>query len=216
MAWRPFRNFGLKLAALALGALLWYMVSGQQAERRVRVPLEFRKLPASMEIIGDAPDTVEVVIRGLSSQISRLELGDVVAFIDLTDARPGAEVFSLRPHQVIVPFGVEVTRVDPSEVTLSFDASGTATVPVAPNIEGTPAPGYVVGDVSVEPKEVAVVGPLSRVKALKSATTERISVEGKKATVTVTVAIGVSDGAVRLREARTARVTIHIVPGRPR
>ena len=35
MAWHPFRNAGLKVVALAMGALLWFTVSGQQAERPV-------------------------------------------------------------------------------------------------------------------------------------------------------------------------------------
>ena len=35
MAWHPFQHFGLKVAALALGTLLWLTVSGQQVERRV-------------------------------------------------------------------------------------------------------------------------------------------------------------------------------------
>ena len=36
MAWHPFRNLGLKIAALVLGTLLWLTVSGHEIERRVR------------------------------------------------------------------------------------------------------------------------------------------------------------------------------------
>ena len=51
MAWHPFRNFGLKLVALLLGALLWFTVSGQQAERTVPgVPVVYRNKPAGLEI----------------------------------------------------------------------------------------------------------------------------------------------------------------------
>ena len=58
MAWHPFRNLGLKTVALVLGSLLWLVVSGQQVERSVRVPLEYRKKPLGLEITGDPPETV--------------------------------------------------------------------------------------------------------------------------------------------------------------
>jgi len=42
MALPGFRHFGLKLVAVALAALIWLLVSGEQiAERAMRIPLEF-------------------------------------------------------------------------------------------------------------------------------------------------------------------------------
>ena len=35
MAWHPFRNFGLKVAALGLGTLLFFTVSGPRVERTI-------------------------------------------------------------------------------------------------------------------------------------------------------------------------------------
>ncbi len=51
MAWHPFRNVGLKVVALAMGALLWFTVSGQQAERPVPdVPVVFVNKPDGFEL----------------------------------------------------------------------------------------------------------------------------------------------------------------------
>lgn len=216
MAWHPFRNFGLKIAALILGTLVWIIVSGQQAERSVRVPLEFRKKPAALEIMGTPPETVEVWIHGASSQISRLGLGDVVAFIDLSDAEAGPQVVPLRTDQVVAPIGVEVTRVNPTTVNLSLEPSGKVDAPITPTLEGKPAPGFVVESWTIEPRTVEVLGPASRLKELPAVITERISIEGAKATVTATVGVSVVDGALRLRDPRTARVTVRIVPVRVR
>ena len=210
MAWHPFRNVGLKIAALGLGTLLWVTVSGQQAERSVRVGLEFRKLPPTIEITGDPPETVEVWIRGASSQISRLGLGDVVAFLDLTDAQPGMRVFPLHTDQ---PIGVEVTKVDPPEVMLSLETGGKMRVTVKPLIVGQPAAGYTVaaGGTVVDPPAVEVSGPESRLKLLTTATTERVSVEGATADVTATVNVAVDDPTLRVRQPHMAQVTIKIV-----
>src|SRR5690349_23924486 len=86
MAWRPFRNFGLKLIALALGTLLWFTVSSQQLERSIRVPVEYRNVPDSLELTGDQTESVYVHLRGPDNVISRLEPGDVRAVIDMAQA----------------------------------------------------------------------------------------------------------------------------------
>ena len=55
MAWHPFRNLGLKMAALVLGTMLWFTVSGQQVERRLSVAVFYRNLPASLEQVAAKP-----------------------------------------------------------------------------------------------------------------------------------------------------------------
>ena len=45
MRYNPFRNFGLKVLAVALASLLWLTVAGEHiVERSLRVPLEFRNI----------------------------------------------------------------------------------------------------------------------------------------------------------------------------
>ncbi len=54
MAYHPFRHLGLKVLAIALATLLWLTVAGEHVvERSLRVPLEFRNIPAQLEITGD-------------------------------------------------------------------------------------------------------------------------------------------------------------------
>lgn len=213
MPWRPFRGLGLKLVALGLGLLLWITISGQQVQRNVLVQLQFRNMPPALELMADTPRTVDVRVRGASGLISQLEPYQVVATIDLTDARPGLRVFPLTTEHISVPLGVEVMSVDPATISLQLEKSASAEVAVTPTIDGQPAPGYEVGEVSWEPRKVQVLGPESRLKEQPFAITERISIEGATSTVVDEVNIGVSDPAVRLREARSARVTIRIAPG---
>src|SRR5437763_7107810 len=86
MAWRPLRNLGLKFAALGLGTLLWFTLSGQQVERTVNAPILYSHVPPSLEITGDLTVNVLVHLRGADNQISRIAPGDVRAIIDLADA----------------------------------------------------------------------------------------------------------------------------------
>jgi YbbR domain-containing protein len=213
MAWHPFRNLGLKIAALALGTLLWFTVSGTQVERVVSgVPVYYRNVPAPLVITGDRINEVSVHLRGGEHVISRLVPGDLGLVVDLTDAHPGPSVLSLPAGQVEAPLGVEVTQVDPATAIVMLEESRTVRVPVKPAVTGRPAPGFAVGMVTVEPKEVAVSGGVSRLQATAFAFADRVSIEGAKDTVTAVVTLGVSDAELRLPEDRTARVTVTIVP----
>jgi len=214
MAWHPFRNIGLKIAALGLGALLWFTVAGQQVERTVsRVPVVYRNVPSGLQITGDLTEAVTVHVRGTENQISRLQTDELGAVVDLADAEAGQRsTFPLHTDQIAVPAGVEVIWVEPAEVTLTLEPAGTANFPVRPHIDGQPAPGFIVGGVSVDPSSVALAGPESRLHTATAATTDPISISGATAAVTAVVAVSPMDPELRLREPRDARVTVTIVP----
>lgn len=211
MAWNPFRNLGLKFLAVVLGTFLWFLVGGEfVVERRVPVALEFRNIPGSLELTGTPPSTVDARLRGTSGQLARIGRGDVVAHVDLAGAQPGMRLFTLRTDQVTAPIGVEVAQVFPSAVALELERAGSVMVPVVAVVEGEPAEGYERVSVTVDPATVEVIGPESRLKQLRSALTEPVSIAGAKSTVQRTVSIGISDAALRLRQPRDAKVTVVI------
>ena len=213
MAWQPFANLPLKVISLLVAAVLWLAVSGQSTvERNIRVPLEFENVPDTLEIVGDTPGSVDVRLRGSSGNLARVVQGDVVAAIDLSNARPGTRIFDLRASEVRVPFGVQVVQVTPPTISLEFEYSGQKVVPVSPVIEGEPETGFVVGRITTSPATVQVLGPIGRLQALSEATTEPVRVDGARANLTDRVTVGVEDTAVRLREPLVAVVTVEIVP----
>ena len=83
--YHPFRHLGLKILAIALASLLWLTVAGEHVvERSLRVPLEFRNIPEALEIVGNAPDSVDVRLRGSSAVLEPAPAGR-----DRRGARPG-------------------------------------------------------------------------------------------------------------------------------
>jgi YbbR domain-containing protein len=212
MVWHPFRNFGLKLVALGLAVLLWFTVKSPQVERTVRAPLVYSNVPSALQMTGEPIDTVNVHIRGGSAQVSQIASGEIVVSADLAGASPGSTVLPLRTDQVKVPYGIEVTQIDPSAVTVTLEKTGTTEVPIKPAINGLPAPGYLVGAVTSDPRRVAIVGPVDRLNDTVVATTEPIFIEGATAPVVETVNVGVTDAELRLKQPVTARVTVQVVP----
>ena len=213
MRYHPFRHLGLKILAIALATLLWLTVAGEQVvERALRVPLEIREKPEHLEIVGDPPAAVDVLVRGSSAVLSRLDAGEVVVMLDLSTARPGSRLFPLRTDQVKVPYGVQVAQVLPGTLALELEKSSRRTVPVVPALEGEPAPGFVVGARRSDPATVDVIGPESRVRRLAEATTEPVRIEDERGNVRDVVNVGVADSAVRLVEPRSATVVVEISP----
>ncbi len=211
----PFGNLGLKVLSLAIGGLLWISVSGEETvERGLRAPLELQQFPAGLEIQGDAPSTVDVRVRGTSGALSRVGPGDIIAVIDLHAVRAGNRLFAMTPVQVRSPYGVEVVQVTPSTIALAIENSATREVPVAPSVEGAPAPGYVVvGKPVVTPDRVEIVGPETAVRRATEAITETISVAGLHDSLKEEVTIGLIDPALRLKTYRTVTVAVKIAPG---
>ena len=212
MAWHPFRNTGLKVVALAMGALLWFTVSGQQAERPVPdVPVVFVNKPDGLELT-EQTSFVDVHVRGLDSQLRTIQARDFEARVDLTGARQGMQQILIRTDQVSAPFGLEVTQVQPGAVSALLEVAGAARMNVVADIDGTPQQGFVVSETTVEPATVNVIGPQRRISPTSAATTDRVSIEGASSTVTANVKVGVADSALRLREPTTARVVVKIEP----
>src|SRR5258705_2031840 len=92
MAYIGFRHhLGLKFVSIALAALLWVVVSGEQTvERALRIPLEFTNLPAQLEVVGDSPNLVDVRVRGSSRALNRIAAGELVAVLGPPSAPAGA------------------------------------------------------------------------------------------------------------------------------
>ena len=112
-------NWGLKLVALALSFVLWAAVSTEPpVEIGYTVPLEFRNLPAALELGPDAPTQVRVRVRGRSTLLRRLTPADLAISVDMTDAQPGEMLIRLSASHVEVPYGAELVRISPSELRL--------------------------------------------------------------------------------------------------
>ncbi len=213
MAYHPFRHLGLKFLSLAIAVALWFAVAGEQTiERTLTVPLAFQNQSEGLEIVDNPRDTVAVRVRGAASLVSHLVGGDVVALVDLSGSKAGKDLFHLTPPQVRAPFGVEVLQVSPASITLTFEPSLTKVVPVNPTIEGEPAFGYARGEATSEPPSVAVIGPESSLRHLKSAMTEAVSVADATRRVRASVSVGVADASVRLQTPMMVTVTVPVTP----
>lgn len=197
------------MVALVLSFGLWFFVGDEEgAEILASAPLELRHVPPGLEVVSQSVQQVDVRLRGASGLLRDAPLQGLSVHVDLTDEEPGERTWFLGTGDVELPPGVQVMRVDPSQVVLRLDRTVTTTVRVSPRVLGRPATGFEIHRIAIEPRELAVEGPESLLRDLEQITTEPISAQGLRETYSQRLQIEL-DPALR-PSVRRVDVRLHI------
>jgi YbbR domain-containing protein len=181
-----------RVLSLAVAVALWYMVAADrnpQAERAVAVELGGRGLPAGLVMVS-APPRVEVRVRGPRSAVAELNAEAVEAYVELGQVTEPGE-YRL-PVRVRLPQGLRLVGLRPEEVLISVDAVARRQLPVEVVLQGTPAPGAVLGQPTVQPTRVAVQGPRSLVQQVQRAWVA-VDVTGLRTSLTQSLRVRLED-----------------------
>ncbi len=211
-------DWNLKLLALAITLGLWFGVTGQRVPATIRlsrVQLSFR-LPADMEISNDPRDEVEITLTGSKRDLDRLNGRDLVAYVDVSDMKPGERVVQLTAGRVKIelPEGVRIDSVEPGTLPLRLEPRVERELEVEARLEGSLPEGYELRGISITPNKIRVRGPASHVNALQKALTETIPLDGRTESFSVPqAAIDISDQKV---DAIDAVANVHLEIGEQR
>ena len=210
-------NWHLKLVSLALATALWAAVARQpSSEIGFSVSLEYQNFPDRTAVLGDLTDRVEVRLRGSASLLRTLTAQDVYLPLDVEGFKVGQEkVVSLRPDMVHAPFGVDVVRVYPSQVTVMIAPIIIKRIKIEPKISGRLEPGFSVEKTVVTPDTLELEGPENRLSALGTISSTVIDVEGKRSTFRQTVDLDISDPVIRVVNPRPVSVEVVIRRSNP-
>jgi YbbR domain-containing protein len=182
-------DLGLKLLALAITLVLWYAVTGQRTPTTIHlrgVHLNFH-LPSDMEVSNDPRTEVEVTLSGNKNVLERIDARDLVAYVDVSDFKPGERSVQLTPERVTLglPDGVRVEGIEPGTMPLRLEQRIERVIEVEARTEGSLLEGYELREIKIVPEKVRVRGPASRVNALQKLSTEPISLDEHKESFTV-------------------------------
>jgi len=202
-------NIGLKLVSLLLAIGLWLAVARDPiAEVEMRVPIEFRNLPDSLEVDSASFTEAQIRVRGPGRVIHGLQVADVRAEIDLAGVRPGERTFDLTGRQVHVPEEVEVVQIIPGQFHLSFDNRATRVVEVRPSVTGNFASGLRVAQRIADPPSVMITGPRRRVETVEAAITDPVDASGVMTRATFVTQAYVPDPLIQVVHPTPIRVTV--------
>jgi uncharacterized protein (TIGR00159 family) len=109
-----------KLIAFLLVFILWASLAGQQNfSQNVLVPIEYRKIPANMELVSP-PKSAKIFIKGLRKLVSSLKTEDIRIELDVSLAQWGRRTYYVSREDINLPAGIQLEYIDPSVLRLDF------------------------------------------------------------------------------------------------
>jgi hypothetical protein len=115
-------HWQLKLLSVVFAVALWIFVAAEDTGDAVYVvPLDLTEVPPGLEVTGLGTSIVEVRLQGLRHVLERIDERQLQARVSLRGARTGDVVLRVRPDDVVVPRGVHVARVTPSQIRVTLE-----------------------------------------------------------------------------------------------
>lgn len=204
---------GLLVLALAIAIFLWGIASGtSNAERGFDIPVVLDRLPDSMVVTDQSSDAVNVRVMGSRAVLRSIAPEKFKYEIDVSGGKPGVAIYDIELTKIDLPRGASFVAHSPSRVQVRFEKKGRKAVPVRPELEGTPAAGFRLTEVKVDPPEVSLIGAWSQVMRLNDVATDAIDLTGINAETTREVRISPQRGNVRVEGDRPVIVRLMIEP----
>ena len=205
-----FKNMGLKILSLCFAAVLWYsVVSEQQTNLLVTVPLTFANVPKTMKVRAVSEQRVSLHLEGAVSVMRSLELGSIRGSINLKGAKPGKSRFELFPSLFNLPEGVQVASISPEVVYVTLEKLLTFKREVKPILKGQVDTHFVIKKVFSVPQFVWVLGDRNAKRTIDVISTEGIDINRIKHDIKKKVALELPS-EMRLKEGPN-RVEVHVV-----
>ncbi len=207
------RNWDVKVLALASAILLWFAVVGPRwAEVGMSVPIQYANLPSGMEITGKWVDRIDVRVKGSESALANLKPGSVRAVVDLSHLVPGLNFIQISENNLLVPPGISIKQIRPSNLHLIIETTGTETFGVRPTLQGVAIPDQKI---NILPHDARIKGPTVELKKIEAVVTDPVdrSVLARKRKLLVP--IKVKPDGLRLESVSPSEVTVSVQTQEP-
>jgi YbbR domain-containing protein len=203
-------NLGWKLLALAVAFLIWFNIASEPELATVfSAPVEYKNYPKDLEISSNIVDTIDVEARGASGTLRDLGDSKVSAIIDFSSVQaPGIRTFTLTQNELKLPRGVELVRAIPAQLRFTFEHRATRALRVEVPQTGALPPGLSIAHIEVQPPELSIAGPESRVAAVTRAESDPLDLNAVKGDSEQTLAVYIREPEVRFLT--VPRVTVKI------
>lgn len=204
-------NIGWKLLSLVAAFAIWINVASEpELSTILSAPVEFKNYPADLEISSNnIVESIDVEARGPSGQLRDVSAAPVTAIIDFASVKvPGERTFTLTAQEVGLPRGIALIRTIPAQIRFDFEYRATRRINVEVKFSGALPSGLAIAGFTVDPPQLEIAGPESRVAAVHEATTDPFDLNRVTADTSQTLAVYMPEPHVRFLD--KPRVTVNI------
>jgi len=179
----PFKNFGVKLAALLLATLLWFHVATEKTiQYEISLPLQQIDLAGDLVLTEPPEEDINIMVSATGKRL--LQSAWKKSGLKLTVSRNVTGRFktelSTGNVSMVKSDGVDLVEIlSPREITLNCDRLMETEVPVKSNITIVPDDGFVLNQInSLMPQKVTISGPRRHIMAIDSIETVKENYAG--------------------------------------
>lgn len=171
-----FNNIGLKILALLIAVIVWWVVMN------INDPLVKKTINGvSVELRNDddlidkgyiyeveSGNVIAITVWAPESVAKELKSSDFIAYADLSQLSPLTDTANITVECVKSDVKNDIKEITSKiqVVKLSIDNKQTAEVPVTTAIVGNPAENYVVGDISISQNKIEITGAASVIEKI--------------------------------------------------
>ena len=203
-----FGNFLWKILSLLIAVLIWVLVANEpEMASFYSARVQFKNLPDDLDFSSEPLAQVSLEVRGPSDELADGAVRPHV-IIDLAGTQPGNKSFAILSSNVVLPRGVRLERVIPAELNFQLERRVQRTVKVEPRFSGEGDGGYTLAHWSVQPEDLTILGPASRVAGMGRVTTEPVDLTGVVGAAEFHVNAVTEDSCVRLQSSPRVKVAV--------
>jgi YbbR domain-containing protein len=206
------RNLGWKLLSLLVAFFFWLNIAREpDLATIISVPVEYNNFPGGLEISSKIVESIYVEARGAAGQLRNLKDSRIAAVVDFSTVdAPGERTFTLTAKQLNLPRGINLIRTIPAQLRFTFEKQLTREIAVNVKFSGTLPQGLSVAQVDVEPRELSITGPESRVRESKDLVSDPFDLTAVTADTQQILGVYEAEPEVRILDAPQVTVKIHI------
>lgn len=178
--------------------------------KMVPVEVDIGAIPEGFEHDDPVVSHEEVQVRGAASIISQVDRARALVSISASAIDVNLPVNLEAVDVEGQPIGAGLVDIEPETVSVQIDVRETETtqaVPIRPDIVGTPAPGFALTSLGVEPALVTLRGLPGDLAAVEVVLTEPLSIDGASEDQAFEAELQLPDG-VELADGEAAVVTV--------
>jgi YbbR domain-containing protein len=205
-------NIGWKLLALAAAFGVWFNIASEPELATIfSAPVEYKNYPKELEISSDIVEAIDVEARGPSGQLRDLNEARISAIVDFSTVNaPGERTFTLTQKELRLPRGIELIRTIPAQLRFKFEHRATRALKVEVPTSGSLRSGFAISFLEVQPPELSIAGPESRVAAVKKALADPLDLNLVKGDSQQVLAVYIPEPEVRFLTVPRVTVKIHV------
>jgi YbbR domain-containing protein len=206
------------LLAVAIAGVLWGMARGSSSiERGFDIPVVIHDLPDRLVVTDLSADVVNIRVLGSQVALRDIDTTNLEYALAVGDAQPGPAIYEvdLTPIEARLPRNVRIVSRSPASLEVKFEGRSRKSVKVRPDVEGEPAPGFVLTSVEVDPPRLWLQGARGDVLRLSEVVTETIDVTGLDKPTEREVKLSLGAGRVWKEESGPVKVKLQIDPAPP-